>query len=360
MPSKSWFSVQASAANANAGTAADVAIRGYIGEWGITDRDFITALEAFGPVEQINVSINSRGGEVDHALSIFNHLKSHPAQVAVRIDGVAMSAASIIAMAGDEIIMPANTVMMVHNPWTFAAGDAKALRKTADDLETFEAALLQTYVARTGKSEADIQALLDAETFMTAAEAVEQGFADRVEPLAKHAAASASAVAYASALGIPEEVLARAAAQAEAGAEDDADPDAVTPDAVEPPPLPASLASQIAAAAELAGLGEHAACFALDTSITDMPSALTALSDAREIVDLCAIAGKPEMASALIRKRADLAAARIELLAARADDDEAAHTDGTLPSHSSKPSHSASQAVSTQSIWAARVSPTRQ
>lgn len=359
MPSKNWFSVQAAAAVSGNGQTAEVAIRGYIGEWGVTDSDFIAALEAFGAVEQINVSINSRGGEVDHALSIFNHLKNHPAQVVVRIDGVAMSAASIIAMAGDEIVMPSNTVMMVHNPWTWAAGDAKSLRKTAGDLEIFEFALRQTYVARTGKSEADIQALLDAETYMTAAEAVEQGFADRVEPLAKHSAAAA-AVAYASALGIPEEVLARAEAQAAAGADGNPGDDPDTEPSHLAAALPASIASQIASAAELAGLGEYAACFALDASITDMPSALAALSDAREVMDLCAIAGKPEMAAALIRKRADLASARIELLAARADDDEAAHTDGTLPSHSSKPSHSASQAVSTQSIWAARVSTTRQ
>lgn len=371
MPSKSWFSVQAAAVKAEGGeAAADVSIRGYIGEWGVTDRDFISSLEAFGPVGQINLSINSRGGEVDHALSIFNHLRNHAARVNVRVDGVAMSAASIIAMAGDEIVMPANTVMMVHNPWAFAAGDAKALRKTADDLETFETALLETYMARTGKSEGDIRTLLDEETFMTAAEAVENGFADRVEPVGKNSSATAVAVAYASALGIPDAVFERMALEAQAAADDaaddagqagDGDAAAVGGDDAAAaaaqaalPAFPPSLASQIAVAAQKAGLDDYIACFALDASITDMDTAMAAMGAAREIHELCIVAHKPDMADALIRKRVTLADARAALLSALAEEDENSHTDGTLPVNHSKPLPGASPAVSTQSIWDAR------
>lgn len=375
MPSKSWFSVQAAAVKAEGGeAAADVSIRGYIGEWGVTDRDFISSLEAFGPVGQINLSINSRGGEVDHALSIFNHLRNHAARVKVRVTGVAMSAASIIAMAADigDLVMPANTVMMVHNPRAIPLGaaDSKDLRKMADDLETFETALLETYMARTGKSEAELRAMLDEETFMTAAEAVENGFADRVEPVGKNSSATAVAVAYASALGIPDAVFERMALEAQAAADDAADDagqagdgdaaddggDDAAADAAQAalPAFPPSLASQIAVAAQKAGLDDYIACFALDASITDMDTAMAAMGAAREIHELCIVAHKPDMADALIRKRATLADARAALLSALAEEDENSHTDGTLPVNHSKPLPGASPAVSTQSIWDAR------
>ena len=187
---KSWFTVQAAAD----GRTAQVAVRGYIGEWGVTDRDFIAEVEAQGEVDTIEVAINSRGGEVDHALSIFNFLKNHPAKVNMRVDGVAMSAASIILMAGDSIEMPANAILMVHKPSTFASGQADDLRDAADMLDTFESALMETYLARTGMAVDDLKTLLAEETFMTAKEAVENGFADRVIPL-KAEARAASAVA---------------------------------------------------------------------------------------------------------------------------------------------------------------------
>jgi len=222
---KSWFTVQASSGHVEA------AIRGPIGEWGETDRAFIARIEAAGEVQTIGLTINSRGGEVDHALAIFNYLRGHPARVTVKIDGIAASAASIIAMAGDEIVMPANALMMVHSPWAYAAGNADELRRAADDLEKFETALIETYMARTGKDADAIKALLSAETWMTAEDAVAEGFADVVEPIAR-----AAAVAMAEASGIPAEVLARLA-DLEAPSEQTAEP---MPAALEATPEPDS------------------------------------------------------------------------------------------------------------------------
>lgn len=217
---KSWFNVQAASGHI------EVAIRGPIGEWGETDRSFIDRLEAAGDAQSIALTINSRGGEVDHALAIYNYLRNHKARVTVRIDGIAASAASIIAMAGDEIVMPANALMMVHSPWAFAAGNADELRRAADDLDKFESALIETYQARTGKDAESIKALLSAETWMTAAEAVEHGFADVLEPIARPAI-----VAMAEASGIPPEVLSRLAAL-ESPAESPASPEQALSDEV--------------------------------------------------------------------------------------------------------------------------------
>lgn len=196
-----WFTAQAADGHIA------VSIRGPIGELGESDTGFIDRVQSMGEAQSITLTINSRGGEVDHALAIFNFLRTHPARVTVRIDGIAASAASIIAMAGDEIIMPANALMMVHSPWVVAAGSADELRKAASDLDKFEAALIATYVARTQRTEDDVKAMLSATTWMTAEEAVAEGFADKVEPITR-----AYAVAMAEAAGIPAEVLSRLSA----------------------------------------------------------------------------------------------------------------------------------------------------
>jgi len=354
MPS-SWFTITAAAENA----PAEVAIRGYIGEWGVNDRDFIAQVEALGDVKELTVRINSRGGEVDHALAIFNFLRAHPARVTVRVDGVAMSSGSIIAMAGDEIIMPANTVMMIHNPWNYAAGTAKDLRKAADDLEAFEAALLETYVARTGKSADDIKALLDEDTYMTAAEAHEHGFCDTVEPVGKKTAA---AQAFACALGIPAAVLAKIQ-QIESSADKGGDPVSGDPAADtgndasdqlgEPAPAD-TLATQINAIAVAHGLGEHVAAWLLDDQIATADQARAAIAQAREIRDLCALAKQPALAAGLIRARASIAEARKQVCDALAEADEATHTSNHIPGNTGNPA-----APTGAAVWN-KIFPTRQ
>lgn len=360
---KSWFTVQALAD----GRTAQVAVRGYIGEWGVTDRDFIAAVEAFGEVDTIEVAINSRGGEVDHALSIFNFLKNHPAKVNMRVDGVAMSAASIILMAGDDIAMPANAILMVHQPRSWGAETAAEHRQLADVLDTFESALLETYQARTGKTADALKTMLADETFMTAKEAVEHGFADRVIPL-KAEARAASAVAYAAALNIPLDVLVRAQAEALASESDPAstepaapapEPDPDSPDAAAAAaatltPLSESLSTHISAAAAAAGLTDYVSCFALDATLTDAPTVRQAMADAREVFDLCNLVGQAEQAEPLIRKRATLAEARKVLQARMAEIDEASHTDSTTPPQGKPASAATPAAVSTSSIWESR------
>lgn len=197
---RSWYSIQTLAES----KVARVAIRGVIGDWGTSDKDLIRDITDAGEIDEIHLSINSRGGDATQGLSIYNFLRTHPALVTVRVDGMAASAASIVAMAADTIVMPANTLMMVHNPWTIVVGNASELRKAANDLDKFESSLVQTYLARTGKTEAEIRDLLANETYMTADEAKALGFADVVEPLAKPAA-----MAFAEALDVPADVLAR-------------------------------------------------------------------------------------------------------------------------------------------------------
>ena len=133
--------------------------------------------------KEIKIFINSLGGSVMEGLGIYNQLKRHAAHKTVYIDGFACSIASVIAMAGDTVIMPKNAVMMIHNAWVVAAGNATQLRKTADDLDVINAASVQAYLDKAGDklSPEKLTEMLDAETYLTAEQCIELGFADKYD-----------------------------------------------------------------------------------------------------------------------------------------------------------------------------------
>ena len=142
---------------------------------------FREALAAHPQVTQINIYINSYGGSVFEGTAIYNQLKRHPARKTVYVDGFACSIASVIAMAGDEVVMPPNSLMMIHNMWMGAVGNAAELRKAADDLDVINAAGRQAYLAKAGDKldEAVLSAMMDAETWLTAQQCIQYGLADR-------------------------------------------------------------------------------------------------------------------------------------------------------------------------------------
>ena len=130
---------------------------------------------------EINVHINSYGGDLFEGIAIKNFLLNRPEKINVYIDGIAASAASVIAMAGDHIVMPSDAQMMIHNPWTYTMGNAKELRKTADDLDKAQTSLEKSYLNRFKGTEDELKTLLDEETYLTADEAVLFGLADKID-----------------------------------------------------------------------------------------------------------------------------------------------------------------------------------
>jgi ATP-dependent Clp protease, protease subunit len=130
--------------------------------------------------KDITVWIDSYGGSVFAAAGIYNALKEHDGKITVKIDGKAMSAASVIAMAGDEILMSPVAVMMIHNPLTYAYGNMHDLRKVADVLDTVKDSIVNAYVTKTGRSRDRISQMMDDETWMSANVAVKEGFADGI------------------------------------------------------------------------------------------------------------------------------------------------------------------------------------
>jgi ATP-dependent Clp protease protease subunit len=128
----------------------------------------------------ITVWINSPGGDVFAAAQIYNMLKEYPGNVEVRIDGMAASAASVVAMAGDRISMSPVAMMMIHNPMTVAMGDHKAFQQAMDMLEEVKESIINAYELKTGQSRTVISHMMDDETWFNAKKAVELGFADDI------------------------------------------------------------------------------------------------------------------------------------------------------------------------------------
>jgi ATP-dependent Clp endopeptidase proteolytic subunit ClpP len=175
MSRKTWFTIT----NAADAPAAEVSIHDEIGSWGVTAKEFIAELRAIAVQKPINLSLHSPGGEVFDGLAIYHALKAR-GNVNVRIEGLAASMASVIAMAGTRISMPRNAYLMIHNPSGFAMGESSDMRQLADLLDKLKGSLIAAYRDRTKKSDEDLTAMMDAETWLTGEEAVAQGFADEV------------------------------------------------------------------------------------------------------------------------------------------------------------------------------------
>lgn len=343
------------------GTRAEITVRGTIGvSWRSTADEVDFQLPA--TVTHAKVRINSLGGLLHEAIAIHNILRAHPAQVEVIIEGVAGSAASVVAMAGDEIVMYPSALMMIHAVKMVEEDDWGTEVETPEAqaaARAFNTALTTIYAAQTGKTADEIAQLIATDAWMTAAEAVEAGFADRIEAFTPDAAApaaepiNAGLLAIACAAGIPHEVLTRAAT-AHNHASEGGDPSAATPraegqgaaaaaapeatpeaaaeggpeGAPEATPEAAAInatafADQVKAMAIAAGLGDYVAEFVLDDSINNTAQATAAIARAREVRSLCLAVNAADMLPGLIRTRATRDDARQAIATARAKADDA-------------------------------------
>lgn len=184
---KFWeFKASATAPNGE-NSAAELILYGDISQtswWGdeVTPKQFDSDLSALGDVDEIVVRINSGGGDVFAANAIYTRLKDHKAHITVKVDGWAASAATIIAMAGDTIQIPANGVFMIHNPKMGVRGyyGAEEFVKLSEELAVIKQSIINGYCLKTGKDEAEISALMDKETWLDGKQAVDSGFCDEI------------------------------------------------------------------------------------------------------------------------------------------------------------------------------------
>lgn len=158
----------------------DVIGEDWMGE-GMTAKRIAGILRSIGERDVV-VNINSPGGDLFEGIAIYNLLRDHDHRVTTRVIGLAASAASVIAMAGDEIQVARAGFMMIHNVWVLAMGNRNDLRESADQLETFDDALASVYAARTGMEKKAVAKLMDRETWFSGEQAIEQGFAEALLP----------------------------------------------------------------------------------------------------------------------------------------------------------------------------------
>jgi ATP-dependent Clp protease protease subunit len=307
-----------------------------IGFWGVQAKDFISAL---GSVQgsSLNVEINSPGGDVFAGLAIYNALKGSGKEIVVKVMGVAASAASLIAMAGDKIVMPKNTFLMVHNPWSVAMGNADELRQTADTLDKIGQSLKATYAAKTGLSDEELNSMLATDTWLTADEALAKGFATEVIDDVK-ASASFDMVR----ANLPENV--KAVFQAASEQMQDATA-ANKPEVAQP-----TVAETIEAAAQAAQLGEFSAVWVV--ACADLEEANARIAQAKEINSVCAFAKRPEIAAAAIRAGKSVAEVRAQILTDMAVEDERTHTDASKRDFEQVAQGSEKPKVTTAALWA--------
>ena len=150
-------------------------------DWGVSALSVIEAIAQAGEAKILNVHINSPGGDVFEGRAIMAALSAFKGKTIARIDSLCASAATSIALACDEVVMADGAFFMIHNASGMAWGDKQTLRDTADVLEKVEGAIVSDYVQKTGKEEPEIRALMDAETWFTANEAMEHGFVDAID-----------------------------------------------------------------------------------------------------------------------------------------------------------------------------------
>ena len=292
---KSWYTIRAR----TSGT--EVLIYDEIGAYGVTAKGFLAELGALPDDAAIDLRLNSPGGSVFDAVAIYNALKRHAGEITVWIDGIAASAASYIAMAGDTIIMPENAFLMIHDPSGLVMGTAEDMRATAEALDKVKGSLIQGYAAKSGKPHEEIATLMAAETWLDAQDALDLGFIDRIAEPVK-LAASFDVARFRNA---PPEVV-DAASEPYDPAAPEIEPEGVAAANTQPDPEKSAAEAPTMAAVE-------------PTSADVATVRAEAIAHARAVIDLCRLAGQPQMAGRFLEEDASLEEVRSRLLAAKAE-----------------------------------------
>lgn len=345
---KNWFLIKAQGAD-----SAEISIHDYIGSWNINAKTFLDQLKNVSS-KDITLTMNSLGGSVIDGIAIYNGIREHAkktnATVTVKVLGMVASISSIIAMAGDKIIMPKNTFMMIHSPSGGLQGTAGEFREMADLLDKFEGSLIQTYVARTGKTAEDIKAMLDKETLMTADEAVAMGFADEVVDAVEITAnfdldnlPENILKVYNSAKGASPTAPVPKAVESNAGQSDDKSKDEFK-----------SLSSEIVAIAAEMELSEFVDNWLLDTSIENKDQARAAMVVAKEIQELCVYAKMPDVTASLIANKTTLKDARAEIFKIKSEASDNTNVNNKLPTQNVPPSTEHQAVINHAEIYDAR------
>jgi ATP-dependent Clp protease protease subunit len=357
---------------------AEIVIYDEIGAFGIPAKAFLDELKALGPARELTVRINSPGGAVFDGVAIYNALKRHDARVTVWVDGIAASIAAMIAMAGDDVVMPENAMLMLHDPSALVIGTAADMRGMAEALDRMKAGMVAAYRDKSGRDDAEIEALMRDETWLSAQEAVDLGFADRIEAPVRMAAhfdlsrfrntppqlaalfatpspqeddMSDSKKAGPRKPGLDESETPQAAAPPQTSADDTAAGPASQPATVADAEPAATPQPAVAAAASPAEPPPQPTAQVIDLDAVRADERRATLAYVAEVHELCALAGRGDLAASFVAKATPVAQVRRALLEARAAEDEATAIRSQVRPAIVEP---AQPAIDTAAIYAAR------
>jgi ATP-dependent protease ClpP protease subunit len=303
---KSWYHVRASSEAEQ--PVIEVYVYGEIGGWGITASQFVQDLRALDDgTSPILVAFNSVGGDLFDGLAMHNALSRLGERCTARVDALAASAASVAVCGAHRVVIAASAMLMIHNPWTYSSGDADDFRRVADVLDQTLEAIIAAYKTKApGIDDAELRRLVNAETWLTAAEAVALGLADEIGNGIEVKACIGEGTALHRYQHAPKALLAQLDEQPETDAPDDPPAPSAESDA-------SNLALVITQGCTGAGISNLIEPLIALTKLADEATVQAALANAKAINDLCVAARLPELVEGYVRAELDPQAVRARL-----------------------------------------------
>ncbi|MCT4497644.1 Clp protease ClpP [Pseudomonas sivasensis] len=342
---KSWYTLQASGEAEQRNI--EIFVYGEIGAWGVTANQFVQDLRAMDDgVSPVIVAFNSIGGDLFDGLAIHNALSRLGERCTGRIDALAASAASVAVCGAHRVVIAANAMLMIHNPYTFTGGDAEDFRRVADVLDQTLEAIIAAYKAKAPDiDEAELRRMVNAETWLTANEAVALGLADEVGDGLKVSACLGQGSVLQRFQHAPPELLAQL----------DEEPETDTP---EPDPVPvldaAKLALMVTQGCAAAGIGNLVEPLLAATKLESEAVIQAALTNAKALHGLCVAARLPELTGEFISAGLDEAAVRARLFDKLVGNGGGFEINNSLPLDDDPAPTVKAKQVDTHTIWATR------
>jgi ATP-dependent protease ClpP protease subunit len=347
---KTWYAVQASGEATE--RVIEVFVYGEIGGWGITANQFVQDLRAMDDgVSPVVAAFNSIGGDLFDGLAMHNALSRLGERCTGRIDALAASAASVAVCGAHRVVIASNAMLMIHNPWTYAAGDAENFRKVADVLDQTMEAIIAAYKAKAPEiEEVELRRLVAAETWLTANEAVALGLADEVGDGVKVKACLGQGAVLQRFQNAPAELL----AQLDEPPEPEPEPEPQNPPLVPPVVDSAKLALLITQRCTAAGISNLVEPLLSSTQLESEEIVLAALTRAKAVNDLCVAARLPEFSAEYVASGLDAPAVRARLFDKIVTSGKGFEIDNSLPLADDLAPKVLAKQPDPNSIWAAR------
>lgn len=342
---KSWYTFQASGEAEQRNI--EIFVYGEIGAWGVTANQFVQDLRAMDDgVSPVIVAFNSIGGDLFDGLAIHNALSRLGERCTGRIDALAASAASVAVCGARRVVIAANAMFMIHNPYTFTGGDAEDFRRVADVLDQTLEAIIAAYKAKAPDiDEVELRRMVNAETWLTANEAVALGLADEVGDGLKVSACLGQGSVLQRFQHAPPELLAQL----------DEEPEVEPP---EPDPAPvlnaAKLALMVTQGCAAAGISNLVDPILAATKLESEAVIQAALTNAKALHGLCVAARLPELTGEFITAGLDEAAVRARLFDKLVGSGGGFEINNSLPLDDDPAPTIKAKQVDTHSIWATR------